>query len=215
MGSSETVLGSEKNPLARPTGVLSYLFRQVFDERVSDAARWKQLVTVYAERTDDGVAIKRSIANSDRRNKKTALSSANMYWKTFIEGIAILGPKTVYMTAFVTRDDGTTFNARIPLQLKSLSSFLAELVLEMRIDPNEWDANMKAYISGTNLHLADYPKVRSTYRGNLDKALGTPNMTWRTLQHGLLAHRFILFKYRIVCTWVNGSRTISEYTAKR
>lgn len=207
MTPADRILGTQGKPLPRSTGALSSLFRQLVNSRNIDKSKWRDLMSKYVMRPISGVSKTPAAWNSEKRNKRAALAVQDMHWKTFIAGVEILNPKYAEFDIHITRNDGSTFHMIVPLKPLALGDFFRALVLDKRIDLAEWDANMREYIAGNSVNLPNNPKDRSTYRGNLDKALGNKNVTWNSLQRGLQAHKYIIFHYTLRCTWATGKKS--------
>ncbi len=87
---------------------------------------------------------------------------------------------------------------------KSVLAFLFRSMLrELRIGPAEWQNLMNRWLNDPTNGVPDNPKERSTARGNLDKALTSPSMTFLMLTKGIRFLSYILRYVRIEIHFVD------------
>lgn len=94
----------------------------------------------------------------------------------------------------------------------TLSRLFRQILFDVNITPMRWNKLMQAYLSNPRNGVPQHGRDRSTARGNLNKELRKPSMTWNNFRRGLVFLGPIKIRFEVHLTWANKKTTVHGVT---
>lgn len=96
----------------------------------------------------------------------------------------------------------------------ALSILFRQILLDINLSTIQWNSLMVDYLKNPRNGIPPNGRDRSTARGNLNKELRRPSMTWRNFMRGLAFLNPVKIKFEIHLTWRNKETTIHSLSLK-
>lgn len=103
-----------------------------------------------------------------------------------------------------SRDKGVDTAQNPPARLWRL------LLKQLNMHPWRWTQLLDQYLANPRNGIPNNPRDRSSARGNLNKELFKPKLTFTTLLRGLTLLSPRKVKFELHCTWDNGATTVTS-----
>lgn len=91
-----------------------------------------------------------------------------------------------------------------------LSKVFRKVLAEIGVTPSRWNQLMHAYLEDPRNRVPRNPRMRSSTRGNLNKELSKPNMTWNNFEKGIRFLNPIKAEFTIKLSWRGGKNTVHK-----
>lgn len=181
--------------VGQPDSILSGLYRTILHELGIEESRWESLVHKYITRTIKDVSAKE--LSSVRSNFRNELMKSVMTWKVFNKGLQVINIKEYDVGLQVWFNDESresvsalrTVKLNVPADDKqfsydtALSYLFNQLMVEMHMDPVLYSELLVLYIRRSKVPINQ--KEISSERGNVNKELTNPRMSWKVSIKGL------------------------------
>lgn len=82
------------------------------------------------------------------------------------------------------------------------------MLRELKVNPWRWKQLMELHVEDPRSGVPSTPKDRSSARGNLNKELRKPKITWGTFVKGVLLLNPVKVRFETHMTWSNGKTTV-------
>lgn len=96
----------------------------------------------------------------------------------------------------------------------ALSKLFRIIMADTNLTGYRWDALMTRYLDDPYNHVPKNAKDRSVERGNLNKHLKRPTMTWKVFMKALRFLAPIKIRFEVHLTWANKRTTIHHLDIK-
>lgn len=93
-----------------------------------------------------------------------------------------------------------------------LSRLFRQILADINVTPLRWSELMVQYLNDPRNGIAKNSRERSTARGNLNKELRRPAMTWKTFHKGLSFLRPRRIRFEIQLEWSDKRTTLHSVT---
>ena len=94
----------------------------------------------------------------------------------------------------------------------TLSKLFRQILLDVGVTPMQWSKLMQGYLTNPRNRVPKNGRDRSTHRGNLNKELRKPNMTWNNFKRGLIFLSPVKIRFEVHLTWNNKRTTLHGVT---
>mgnify|MGYP000091301617 CR=1 FL=1 len=91
-----------------------------------------------------------------------------------------------------------------------LSLVFRKTLGELGVNATMWNKLMLNYLSDKRNRIPNNSRARSSTRGNLNKELSKPNMTWRNFEKGIRFLNPLEAVFTLRLTWRNGKTTVHD-----
>lgn len=89
-----------------------------------------------------------------------------------------------------------------------LSKLFRKILIELNVTPVKWNALMNAYLNDPRNRVPRDNRGRSSTRGNLNKELRKPAMTWANMEKAIRFLNPLKAEFTIKLTWRGGRTTV-------
>jgi hypothetical protein len=93
-----------------------------------------------------------------------------------------------------------------------LSMIFRKILADINLNPTTWSKLMKAYLDDPRNRVPQGSRARSSTRGNLNKELSKPKMTWQNFEKGIRFLNPVKARFIIKLTWRTHQTTTHEIT---
>lgn len=91
----------------------------------------------------------------------------------------------------------------------ALSRLFREILKDINIQPMAWSSLMERFLDDPRNRIPRNGKDRSSARGNMNKELCRPTMTWKVFRKGLQFLGATSVRFEVHATWPNRSKTVT------
>ena len=91
----------------------------------------------------------------------------------------------------------------------ALARLFRELLKDIGMTPMAWSSKMERFLDDPRNRIPRNGKDRSSARGNMNKELCRPTMTWKVFRKGLQFLGAVHVRFEIHATWPNRTKTVT------
>lgn len=89
-----------------------------------------------------------------------------------------------------------------------LARLFRQILYDLRVSPMRWSANMTRYLDDPRNNIPKNSRDRASSRGNLNKALRKPKMTWKVFRQALMFLGPIRARFIVELDWRDRPTTV-------
>lgn len=188
------ILSLDDRGISSASDAPSKLFRSILFDLQINRVTWDRLMRDFLTNPRSGVDNTPTKRSSERSNLNRALARERVTWKMFRKALQVMNPKVVSYELELAWQKDYIFPNKTPNTLNyspmarenELAQMFRMLLRDLGVSPEIWQRLVERYLDSTNIKLRENPPDRSTYRGNLRKALiEKREYTWPTFCKGL------------------------------
>lgn len=173
------ILSLDDRGISSASDAPSKLFRSILFDLQINRMTWDRLMRDFLTNPRSGVDNTPTKRSSERSNLNRALARERVTWKMFRKALQVMNPKVVSYELELSWQKDYIFPNKTPNTLNyspmarenELAQMFRMLLRDVGVSPEIWQRLVERYLDSTNIKLRENPPDRSTYRGNLRKAL--------------------------------------------
>lgn len=90
-----------------------------------------------------------------------------------------------------------------------LARLFRQILIDANISTMAWATLMERYLEDPRNRVPKNGKDRSSARGNLNKELRRPTMTWKVFRKGIQFLNIVHVRFEVHATWANRKKTVT------
>lgn len=205
---------------------ITRLFRRILADLKVSPMQWRELMEAYLDNPILNIPKTVRDRSTERGNLNKKLSKPTMTWDVFKRGLIFLGVQAARFEVQLHWRKGRTTLHSMPVNLlgsepvvppdpedkkaarNELAYLFRQILVDVKVPPNRWNELMVRYLDNPRNGIPNTVRDRSTARGNLNKDLQRPTMTWKVFSKGIVFLSPKGFTLEVTLEWKDREPTV-------